>query len=107
MPGGFEDDVTARAAMAARDLTHREEMKEGKRGMRDGETACSSHVGSREERDPRRRRWASHGGARGDSRSWSIAAAGTWSSHHRHVQHLFYPNPHHEMIANTPGPHGV
>ena len=64
MPGGFEDDVTARAAMAARDLTHREEMKEGKRGMRDGETACSSHVGSREERDPRRRRWASHGGAR-------------------------------------------
>ena len=57
--------------------------------MRERKAACSSHAGSREERGPRRRHGASHGGARGDSRR-SSATAGTWSSH-RHVRHLFCP----------------
>ena len=33
MPGGFEDDEVVRAAIAARDLAHREEMENVKREM--------------------------------------------------------------------------
>ena len=73
MPGGIEGEAEARrATMDARDLAHREELEEVKRVMRERKAACSSHAGSREERGPRRRHGASHGGARGDSRRLSL-----------------------------------
>ena len=34
IPGGFEDYEAARAAMAARDIAHREDMEKVKWGMR-------------------------------------------------------------------------
>ena len=43
LPGGFEDDEAARAAMAARDLAHREEMKEMKKKLKGLEEKVALH----------------------------------------------------------------